>query len=173
MWDETKAPIISQLLIGVFDLYPVGSWVNNTGRVTLRYLDPIDMNYLETKYIEEINRRKEDYNVDLTFNSSDITKNYVSFKLRQLMLIGLSVDLNNNYIGDDISSTFKIVSILVNILIFFITLYFYLKIWIFLKNIFTLTYLSSFLLLIFLIFFITFFLYYYYLYIDVKKVKKD
>lgn len=41
MWEELKAPIIPVVLSGAWDLYPVGSWVNQCGHVTVRYLKPI------------------------------------------------------------------------------------------------------------------------------------
>ena len=41
MWEEMKAPILPFVVLGAYDLYPVGSWVNNTGVVTARYLSPI------------------------------------------------------------------------------------------------------------------------------------
>lgn len=41
MWEEMKAPVVPFLIIGAYDLYPVGSWVNQTGHVTVRYLKPI------------------------------------------------------------------------------------------------------------------------------------
>lgn len=36
-----RAPLIPFIIYGAFDLYPVGSWVNQTGKVTVRYLPPI------------------------------------------------------------------------------------------------------------------------------------
>lgn len=41
MWDELKAPIVPMMIIGAYDLYPVGSWVNRSGHVSVRYLPPI------------------------------------------------------------------------------------------------------------------------------------
>lgn len=41
MWEEMQAPIVPFVILGAYDLYPVGSWVNQTGRVTVRYLPPI------------------------------------------------------------------------------------------------------------------------------------
>ena len=41
MWDELKAPIVPLVLFGAWDLYPVGSWVNQCGHVAVRYLPPI------------------------------------------------------------------------------------------------------------------------------------
>lgn len=41
MWDELKAPIVPMLIFGAYDLYPVGSWVNQTGHIAVRYLPPI------------------------------------------------------------------------------------------------------------------------------------
>jgi 1-acyl-sn-glycerol-3-phosphate acyltransferase len=41
IWEELRAPIIPFVIYGAFDLYPVGSWVNQTGKVTVRYLPPI------------------------------------------------------------------------------------------------------------------------------------
>jgi hypothetical protein len=41
MWEELQAPIVPVVFYGTYDLYPVGSWVNNTGHVYVRYLDPI------------------------------------------------------------------------------------------------------------------------------------
>mmetsp|Transcript_8700 Transcript_8700/g.14766 ORF Transcript_8700/g.14766 Transcript_8700/m.14766 type:complete len:429 (+) Transcript_8700:61-1347(+) len=41
MWEQLQAPIVPFITYGAFDLYPVGSWINNTGRVTGRYLTPI------------------------------------------------------------------------------------------------------------------------------------
>ena len=34
-------PIVPVIFYGAYELYPVGSWVNNTGKVYVRYLDPI------------------------------------------------------------------------------------------------------------------------------------
>lgn len=41
MWEEMQAPIVPFVIFGAYDLYPVGSWVNNTGHVTVRYLSPL------------------------------------------------------------------------------------------------------------------------------------
>mgnify|MGYP005991855095 CR=1 FL=1 len=41
MWEEMQAPILPFVIVGAYDLYPVGSWVNQTGRVIVRYLPPI------------------------------------------------------------------------------------------------------------------------------------
>ena len=41
MWEEMQAPIVPFVIFGAYDLYPVGSWVNSTGRVTVRYLPPL------------------------------------------------------------------------------------------------------------------------------------
>jgi 1-acyl-sn-glycerol-3-phosphate acyltransferase len=41
MWDELKAPIVPMLIFGAYDLYPVGSWVNQTGHIAVRYLKPV------------------------------------------------------------------------------------------------------------------------------------
>jgi len=41
MWEELKAPIVPMVLYGAWDLYPVGSWVNQCGHVAVRYLKPI------------------------------------------------------------------------------------------------------------------------------------
>jgi 1-acyl-sn-glycerol-3-phosphate acyltransferase len=41
MWEQLQAPIVPLIIYGAYDLYPVGSWVNNTGRVAVRYLPPI------------------------------------------------------------------------------------------------------------------------------------
>lgn len=41
MWEQLKVPIVPVVLYGAYELYPVGSWVNNTGKVYVRYLDPI------------------------------------------------------------------------------------------------------------------------------------
>ncbi len=39
-----RAPIVPFIIFGAFDLYPVGSWVNRTGKVVVRYLPPIVAN---------------------------------------------------------------------------------------------------------------------------------
>lgn len=180
MWEETKAPIVTLLLIGVFDLYPVGSWVNNTGKVTLRYLDPIDESYLKNEYKNELIKRYNRYNIDFSEDNIDndianikFSKDYVSNKLRILMLNGTAKDLNNGYIGDDISSNFKIFSIILNLFVIFITLTLFLKFYFFIKNLFSFSHIFTSLFIIFLILFINFALYYYYLYVDVKKVKVE
>jgi 1-acyl-sn-glycerol-3-phosphate acyltransferase len=41
MWDELKAPIVPMIIFGAYDLYPVGSWVNQTGHIAVRYLKPV------------------------------------------------------------------------------------------------------------------------------------
>jgi hypothetical protein len=41
MWEETLAPIVPVVTIGAYDLYPVGTYVNETGRIWVRYLPPI------------------------------------------------------------------------------------------------------------------------------------
>ena len=41
MWEEMRAPILPFVILGAYDLYPVGSWVNQTGVVTVRYLAPV------------------------------------------------------------------------------------------------------------------------------------
>jgi 1-acyl-sn-glycerol-3-phosphate acyltransferase len=38
---QLNAPIVPFIIYGGFDLYPVGSWVNQCGRVAVRYLPPI------------------------------------------------------------------------------------------------------------------------------------
>jgi hypothetical protein len=54
-WDGLRAPIVPFVTFGGFDLYPVGTWVNRTGKIHVRYLPPIlpkeansreEMNYL-------------------------------------------------------------------------------------------------------------------------------
>jgi 1-acyl-sn-glycerol-3-phosphate acyltransferase len=49
MWEEMQAPIVPFLIIGAYDLYPVGSWVNQTGHVTVRYLKAINPNEARDK----------------------------------------------------------------------------------------------------------------------------
>jgi len=49
MWDELKAPIVPMLIFGGYDLYPVGSWVNRTGHVSVRYLPPINASEAKDK----------------------------------------------------------------------------------------------------------------------------
>lgn len=41
MWEQLKSPIVPLIIFGAYDLYPVGSWVNRTGIVTVRYLPPL------------------------------------------------------------------------------------------------------------------------------------
>mmetsp|Transcript_31905 Transcript_31905/g.30418 ORF Transcript_31905/g.30418 Transcript_31905/m.30418 type:complete len:375 (-) Transcript_31905:68-1192(-) len=41
MWEQLNAPIIPLIFYGAYELYPVNNWVNNTGKVYVRYLDPI------------------------------------------------------------------------------------------------------------------------------------
>jgi hypothetical protein len=41
MQEELNAPIVPFVIHGGFDLYPVGSWVNQCGRVAVQYLKPI------------------------------------------------------------------------------------------------------------------------------------
>eukprot|EP00606_Chrysophyceae_sp_TOSAG23-5_P001349 GSChrysophyteH2.ASY1.ANO1.1726.1 assembled CDS len=41
MQAQLDAPIVPFVIYGAFDLYPVGSWVNQCGRVAVRYLSPI------------------------------------------------------------------------------------------------------------------------------------
>ena len=41
MWEQLNVPIVPVIFYGAYELYPVGSWVNNTGKVYVRYLDPI------------------------------------------------------------------------------------------------------------------------------------
>ena len=37
MWEQLNVPVIPLLIQGAYDLYPVGSWVNDTGHVTVCY----------------------------------------------------------------------------------------------------------------------------------------
>ena len=41
MQAQLDAPIVPFIILGAFDLYPVGSWSNICGRVEVKYLDPI------------------------------------------------------------------------------------------------------------------------------------
>lgn len=41
MWEELRANIVPMVILGAFELYPAKSWVNLTGKVTVRYLPPI------------------------------------------------------------------------------------------------------------------------------------
>ena len=41
LWEQLKCPIIPFVIHGAWDLYPVGSLVNNTGKVVVEYLKPI------------------------------------------------------------------------------------------------------------------------------------
>lgn len=41
MWEQLQVPVVPLLLLGAYDLYPVGNWVNDTGHVTVRYLPPV------------------------------------------------------------------------------------------------------------------------------------
>lgn len=54
MWDELKAPIVPMVLFGAWDLYPVGSWVNQCGHVAVRYLKPILPEEIESR--EQVTR---------------------------------------------------------------------------------------------------------------------
>eukprot|EP01038_Epipyxis_sp_PR26KG_P008630 gene8630-11663_t len=42
MWDTLQSPMVPVIIFGAYDLYPVKSWINRTGRVTVLYLNPID-----------------------------------------------------------------------------------------------------------------------------------
>ncbi len=41
MWEELHAPVVPVVTFGAFDVYPRKAWVNQTGHVTVRYLEPI------------------------------------------------------------------------------------------------------------------------------------
>jgi 1-acyl-sn-glycerol-3-phosphate acyltransferase len=45
MWEELgKAPVTPLLIVGAFDLFPRGSWVNEScGTVRVAFLDPIQI----------------------------------------------------------------------------------------------------------------------------------
>lgn len=49
IWEELKSPILPFVILGAYDLYPVWSWVNNTGVVTVRILPPILPDEAHTK----------------------------------------------------------------------------------------------------------------------------
>jgi len=40
-WEQLHAPIVPVIIYGAYDLYPVGSWVNQCGHVAVRYLPAI------------------------------------------------------------------------------------------------------------------------------------
>jgi len=59
MWDDLKAPIVPLMLFGAWDLYPVGSWVNQCGHVAVRYLKPIMPQEIESReHVIRIVRRR-------------------------------------------------------------------------------------------------------------------
>ena len=41
MWEQLQAPIVPVVFFDTWDLYPVGSWINVPGHVTVRYLPAI------------------------------------------------------------------------------------------------------------------------------------
>lgn len=41
MWEDIQVPIVPVVFFGAFELWPVGSWMTNSGNVVVRYLDPI------------------------------------------------------------------------------------------------------------------------------------
>jgi 1-acyl-sn-glycerol-3-phosphate acyltransferase len=41
IWEQLRAPIIPVISYGAFDLFPGKSWLNSTGSVVVRYLEPI------------------------------------------------------------------------------------------------------------------------------------
>lgn len=49
IWEELLAPVIPVVLYGGWDLYPVGSWVNQCGHVAVRYLKPIYPNDVKSR----------------------------------------------------------------------------------------------------------------------------
>lgn len=49
MFEELQAPIVPVVLFGGWDLYPVGSWVNQCGYVAVRYLKPILPSEVESR----------------------------------------------------------------------------------------------------------------------------
>ena len=54
MWKDLKCPIVPFIMYGTYDLYPTGSWVNNTGKVAIRYLKPITPEELNDKTVDEV-----------------------------------------------------------------------------------------------------------------------
>mmetsp|Transcript_15101 Transcript_15101/g.16381 ORF Transcript_15101/g.16381 Transcript_15101/m.16381 type:complete len:410 (-) Transcript_15101:112-1341(-) len=146
IWEELRVPIVPFIIYGAFDLYPVGSWVNQTGKVTLRYLPPII--------------------------AENLSRDEMLRKLRREMLQAIS-DCPTD-IGENISSGFWIASLLSNIfvvgfqfmLLKFIYQYFSVK--------YQLTGWSFTLWGIGLSFFVTFALYVYYVYlVDLGSSRKE
>eukprot|EP01035_Chromulina_nebulosa_P020184 gene20184-26202_t len=44
LWEQLQVPIVPVVFFGAFDLWPVGSYISNTGKVVVRYLKPIQPN---------------------------------------------------------------------------------------------------------------------------------
>jgi hypothetical protein len=109
MWEQLKAPIVPLIIFGAYDLYPVGSWVNRTGIVTVRYLPPI---------LAEEGLSRDDMLIKVSFMvSNDITLSspflYFFCQLRRQMLLSLA-DCPET-VGKDISFSFWIMGVLGNI----------------------------------------------------------
>lgn len=47
--EDLRTPIVPVVFFGGFDLWPVGTWINNTGHVTIRYLKPIQPSEAENR----------------------------------------------------------------------------------------------------------------------------
>ena len=41
MWEELRSPIVPFIIYGAYDIYPVGTWINQTGKIVVRYLPPL------------------------------------------------------------------------------------------------------------------------------------
>ena len=54
MWKDLKCPIVPFVMYGTYDLYPTGTWVNNTGKVAIRYLKPITPEELSDKTVDDV-----------------------------------------------------------------------------------------------------------------------
>ena len=48
-WEQLKVPIVPFVSYGGYDLYPVGSWVNQCGKIYVKYLKPIMPNEATTR----------------------------------------------------------------------------------------------------------------------------
>jgi 1-acyl-sn-glycerol-3-phosphate acyltransferase len=56
MWKDLNCPIVPFIMYGTYDLYPTGTWINNTGKVAIRYLKPITPDELKGKAVDEVLR---------------------------------------------------------------------------------------------------------------------
>ena len=78
MWEDTRAPIVPVVIVGAYDLYPVGTSINLPGKVWVRYLPPIYakeasdrdamLRLVRRRMLESLMKAPEDLGGELTWS---------------------------------------------------------------------------------------------------------